>query len=102
MEQQPWRTLDVLDQLQLGVAMFGDYAVWLWAVPVVWAATAIALWTSQLRFERRQLRAYLRYFGRRLPYFGLLARARADELARRDHPARRMGRSPTPRPRRLE
>lgn len=95
MEQQSWWNLtvsDILDPMWLGIDMFGDYAVWLWAFPVLWVTAAIALWVHQQWFDRRQSRAYLRYVGRRLPYLSILARARVAELSRREDVGRRIRR----------
>jgi hypothetical protein len=79
----PWR-IDlryVIDQLALGLDLFGPYAAWLWVMPAIWAATGLFLW-AHVAWRRRQAdRAYLAYVSRNLPLLRKIAKQRAKEAA---------------------
>jgi hypothetical protein len=70
----------VLDRLALGLDLFGPYGPWLWATALLWAITAISLWTYAAWQRRRSDRTYLAYASRQLPLMRRIARQRAREV----------------------
>ena len=70
------------DRLTLGLELFGPYASWLWAAPVVWIATLLSLWLYIGWQNRRSDRAFLAYASRNLPVLQKIARHRAHEVVR--------------------
>lgn len=70
----------VTDRLELGIELFGPYAGWLWAIPAVWAFTAISLWLYVSWQQREIDRKYLAYASRQLPLLSRIARQRAREV----------------------
>jgi hypothetical protein len=71
----------VWERLALGLDLFGPYASWMWAMPVLWALTGLSLWAYMSWQRRRSDRAYLAYASRQLPLLRRIARQRAREVA---------------------
>ncbi|MGI9500533.1 MAG: hypothetical protein ACR2P3_10870 [Geminicoccaceae bacterium] len=80
---EAWRfDLNVIwEGLMLGLDLFGPYADWLWAIPMMWAIAAVSLWMFMAWQQQRSDRAYLAYTSRNLPLLRRIARQRALEVA---------------------
>ena len=79
---EEWRLdLDgVVDNLALGLDLFGPYAEWLLYIPAFWAAAVLMIWTLTSWQRRQSDRAYLDYASRQLPILRRIAKQRAQEV----------------------
>lgn len=71
---------EIMDRLALGVAMFGDHAVWLWLLPPAWGI-AICVIVDRMECEKEERdRFYVAIAERNLPKLREVLKQRSTEI----------------------
>lgn len=70
---------DVLDQLTLGFAMFGDHAIWLIMLPFFWSIATCLIWIKVEKDEEERDSRYIANAERNLPKLRELTKQRSTE-----------------------
>jgi hypothetical protein len=81
---------DITDRLALGYEMFGDHAIWIWALPPVWGIAASLIWMKMERYDEERDRFYVANAERNLPRLKELSKERSTEVLEIRSKARRI------------
>ncbi|MGI9492094.1 MAG: hypothetical protein ACR2QF_06820 [Geminicoccaceae bacterium] len=71
---------EVMDQLALGVEMFGDHAFWLWILPLIWGIAGCMIWNTMQSEKEALERVYVANAEQNLPRLKELVKQRSTEI----------------------
>ena len=71
---------ETLDQLALGLSMFGSHAIWISALPLIWMLAACLIWIKTEEDEAAREDRYMARVEKNLPKLRELAMERSTEV----------------------